>query len=107
MNLKVPDFTISVYSRFIYYLLYGVVSEPSPSIYWHPQGMMKYQEIFRERNEERMRPKRRELHEMPSTEMVQNIRLTCSVVDPDPNGSGTFAWIRIQNKSSGSGSSKK
>ena len=30
-----------------------------------------------------------------------------SVVDPDPHGSGTFAWIRIQNYSSGSGSSKK
>ena len=30
-----------------------------------------------------------------------------SVVDPDPHGSGTFAWILIRNYSSGSGSSKK
>ena len=29
-----------------------------------------------------------------------------SVVDPDPHGSGTFAWIRIRNYCSGSGSSK-
>ena len=27
---------------------------------------------------------------------------TC-VVDPDPHGSGTFAWIRIRNYCSGSG----
>ena len=33
------------------------------------------------------------------------ILLFSSVVDPDPHGSGTFAWIR--NYSSGSGSSKK
>ena len=34
--------------------------------------------------------------------------LFSSVVDPDPHGSGTFAWIqiRIRNYSSGSGSSK-
>ena len=30
-----------------------------------------------------------------------------SVVDPDPHGSGTFAWIRVRNNCSGSGSSKK
>ena len=30
-----------------------------------------------------------------------------SVVDPDPHGSVTFAWIRIRNYGSGSGSSKK
>ena len=30
-----------------------------------------------------------------------------SVLDPDPHGSRTFAWIRIRNYSSGSGSSLK
>ena len=29
-----------------------------------------------------------------------------SVVDPDPHGSGTFAWIRIRNYCSGYGCSK-
>ena len=32
-------------------------------------------------------------------------RVVGSVVDPDPHGSGTFAWIRIRNYCSGSGSS--
>ena len=30
-----------------------------------------------------------------------------SVLDPDPHGSGTFAWIQIRNYGSGSGSSLK
>ena len=32
-------------------------------------------------------------------------RIFFSVVDPDPHGSGTFAWIQIRNYCSGSGSS--
>ena len=31
--------------------------------------------------------------------------LKSSIVDPDPHGSGTFAWIQIRDYSSGSGSS--
>ena len=39
---------------------------------------MKCQEIYKERKEERTRPKMRELHELPNAEMIKSvtIRLT-------------------------------
>ena len=53
-------------------------------------------------------PSRRDL-KSPELEPAKYWTVSASVVDlnPDPHGSGTFAWIRIRNYSFGTGSSKK
>ena len=44
----------------------------SLSIKFQPKGRMEYHEIYKQRKEERMRQKMRELHELPSSEMVKS-----------------------------------
>ena len=48
---------------------------------------------------------------VPSDEALRGrntvrLQITTSVADPDPHGSGIFAWIQIRNNSFGSGSRK-
>ena len=66
-----PRCTISVSIGPYNFLFFGLILAPLRSlfVYKHPQGRTECQEIIRERKEERMRPKKGELHELLYTEI--------------------------------------
>ena len=65
----VPDFTISAYGRFV--LLFSRLCFLLLFI-GIPKAETGCQEIDKERKEDRVRPKKRELHGLPYTEIVQS-----------------------------------
>ena len=82
-SLKVPDLTIFVSSNsYCTVIIYFFCIVLLPLLFFLFNGSsevtMKCQEIYKERKEERTRPKMRELHELPNAEMINSgtIRLT-------------------------------
>ena len=64
---------IFVYGSSCNDLFFGLIVAPllSRSMYWLPQGRTGCQEIYKERKEERTRPKSMNLHELPHTNIVK------------------------------------
>ena len=72
-SLIVPDLNFFVYSSSCNYLFFELIAVPLlSSIKLHPQGRMDCQKVDKQWKEWRMRLKLRELHELPSTEMVKS-----------------------------------
>ena len=84
MSLIVPDFTISVYLS-SYSLFFGLIPFAplsALSIHFHLQCSKECLSIYVERKEERIKPKKGELHELPYKEIVKSgtVRLASGFV---------------------------